>query len=329
MKSVKVGGDDQRRMRVLQSLLKFDFLALVGVTDKARLRRGTGFEFHGSFVKFFSDRVHKELKNIFSALHIIQDEHGDADFMAGFRDYILRDAPHTLFDEVDAEFGDSRSFVLLQLADFIAGTVRRQYERRGGGSGLNFIRELRPKLILQEWPWVNEPSQVDVASARATPFDAPVAATAVHLARAYVDRQGKSDDPMMTRRCAFLSFLLCELQFGRPFSFVLTPSILKHLNRLDGRPINKFELRSSVVAPLRDAGVLIASSNQGGYKLPTSVADLCEFVNHGLGIVKPLLDRLATCREQVRLATDGKLDLVDRDEYRLLQRLLAAAENTE
>lgn len=325
MKSSRVGGDDKRRMRILQDLLKLDFYAFVGVTDKARLRRGGGFDYHAPFVKYLSKRVHLAIRDVAPALHFFQDEHGNVDFMVGFREYLLNDARRTLFDEVDMEFANSRSFVLLQLADFIAGTVRRQYEQRRGGNGFDFIRELRPKITLHEWPWVNIPDKVDLPSIGKSPFDLPVTQAAVQLAQRYINANAQREDPLVHDRCTFLSYLLCELQFGRPSQFVPTHKVLAHVNALRDKPISNVQLRPQVVAPLRDAGLLIVSSSQG-YKLPTSVTDLCEFVNHSMGMVRPMLQRLATCRDQVRLATNGELDLVDRDEYQLLQGLLALLE---
>ena len=79
--------------------------------------------------------------------------------------------------------------------------------------------------------------------------------------------------------------------------------------------------QTKVITPLRDAGVLIASSSKG-YKLPANESDLYDFVNHSNAIIEPMLSRIKKFKDQIRLATDGKLDILDRSEYKIIRKVL-------
>lgn len=76
--------------------------------------------------------------------------------------------------------------------------------------------------------------------------------------------------------------------------------------------------RTRIIAKLRDEGVIIASSSKG-YKIPSKVDELYDFINHGTTIILPLLDRLKKCRDNIKIGTDGKLDLFDNSEYKTLK----------
>lgn len=321
MKSSGVGKKDRRRIAILNDLLPLSFHCLVGVTDKVRLQRGTGLEYHKSFMKFLPKQVHGELRRLFPMLQLIADQHGNDEFMHELSSYINNSAPLTLFDKFQVEFGDSKDFVLLQLADFIAGSVRYQFESQGTRQDPDFVRELMPRMTLREWPGSYENYQVDVHSLSGT-HNERITSASIARARSYIEQYRNSETPEIIDRVIFLEYLLCRLQFTSPKLWTTTPDVLKHLNAFRSDPCDKHYLRSTVVAPLRDTGILIASSAQG-YKIPVSEADLCEFFNRSLSNVKPMADRLMKCRQAVQIATNGELDLLNKPEYSFLRRLIA------
>ena len=74
-----------------------------------------------------------------------------------------------------------------------------------------------------------------------------------------------------------------------------------------------------VIAPLRDEGVILASCNKG-YKIPVSVEDLMMYLNQSLTIVGPMIHRMGICRNLVKQATDGNLDLFDEAAFVKIKR---------
>ena len=78
--------------------------------------------------------------------------------------------------------------------------------------------------------------------------------------------------------------------------------------------MSEWMLRSKVIAKIRDEGVFVASTNKG-IKIPYSIYDLRDFVSSVISKVVPYLHRLEICRDFFKRATEGELDIVDKDEY--------------
>jgi len=97
--------------------------------------------------------------------------------------------------------------------------------------------------------------------------------------------------------------------------------LIAHIEGRRGSIPSLHYFQTRVIAPLRDAGVIIASSTKG-YKIPSCEQDLYDFVNHSNTIIQPLLSRIGKCRDRIRLATDGSIDILDREEYANLKQLL-------
>ena len=84
-------------------------------------------------------------------------------------------------------------------------------------------------------------------------------------------------------------------------------------------------IRSSGVAKLRDAGVIISSAVKG-YKIPQTRADINDFLERASGIVVPLLERVKKAREIYRLSSRGEYDIVTAGNLTELAKLLTALE---
>lgn len=65
-----------------------------------------------------------------------------------------------------------------------------------------------------------------------------------------------------------------------------------------------------IIAPLRDAGVILASSSQG-YKIPVSVEDITTYINQTHTVVSPMLHRIGICRNLIKQQTNNDLDVLD------------------
>lgn len=87
-----------------------------------------------------------------------------------------------------------------------------------------------------------------------------------------------------------------------------------NLNELRAIKINQHYFRTNIVSKLRDSGVLIASSNKG-YKLPVCLNDLYDFVNLSSLTIHPMIQRISKCREQILVATNNEIDILEQREY--------------
>ena len=99
---------------------------------------------------------------------------------------------------------------------------------------------------------------------------------------------------------------------------IYTSELQGQLINTDLHKISSSAFRMRVIGKLRDSGVIIASSSKG-YKLPSKLSELYDFINHDASIVIPMLSRLKKCRDLVKLGTVNELDLLDQTEYKSLK----------
>ena len=118
-----------------------------------------------------------------------------------------------------------------------------------------------------------------------------------------------------------LSYLVFHFRHINAVRYISSFEIMQHIKARRSKPVSLHYFQTKVIAPLRDAGVLIASSSKG-YKLPASQSDLYDFVNHSNAIIEPMLSRVKKFRDQIRLATNGELDVLDKQEYSLIRKVV-------
>ena len=97
--------------------------------------------------------------------------------------------------------------------------------------------------------------------------------------------------------------------------------MLQHLKEIRDEEIGERIFRTKIIAKLRDANVLIASSRKG-YKIPIRVADLLDFVEQTHLVIGPMVSRLKRARDKVLLSSKGDLDLLTKPEYDYLRKLI-------
>jgi hypothetical protein len=321
IKSAKVGDDAKRRRQVLTALLAAPFNLFALVVDKRQLT-GEGLRHGASFYKFLHGLADRELYRTFPNLDLVADQHGSDSFMAGFVKYVQARHIPNLFNQASFGFVNDKQSVLLQAADFMAGTLARCYDETViSDQRQAFIESLKPKLLtLRYWPDVFAPSLVKTTLDEAR-YNAVLADLGLNLAQAHLHRKLRSRSPQEIDQNACLSYLLFHFRHIDPTRYVSSRELIEHIYERRGVTVSIHYFQTHVIAPLRDAGVLIASSARG-YKLPASEADLYDFVNHSNTIIQPLLARLGKCRDQIRLATDGRIDILAREEYDALRKMV-------
>lgn len=316
LKSSKIGRSAIRRRKILKEISGLDFKHYSQVIDKSQVRSDSGLAFRRSFIKYVNRTVYRQLFQAFTDIHLIADEHGKTEFMQGFADYLKRKLPPALFETATVEFGDSRRFPFLQVADVIAGSISRAYL---GKDPMSILEHIRSKtIIIDEWPprlprptnlsQVDEPEKVNLL----------VRNHSYRYASNFVDMYATSQNPHVQAQVAAVRYLLYHFRSIDPEEYVPTSLIQDHLQDM-GSPMSERMLRSRVIGKLREDGVVIASSHRG-IKIPYSVEDLMRFVARVNAEVTPYVGRLSRCRKQFLIATEGKLDIVPEREFPELHR---------
>lgn len=308
MKSSQVAADDQLRIKILNEIIQLDFNVNLLIADKKRFYQDSPLtNFKDSFTKHLRDLLYKNLYYAYPKLRIVEDKMGYTEFQASFKKYVISKRPElNLFDQYDFDFIDSKNSVLVQLADFIGGTMGRQLH---GENTPDYRSILHGKILhTEKFPSDNVVNLNPAADN--SKFNKDISDLAFRKARAYIREHERHEDIDKRLQISFLKYLIFEAQYGNPYRFIASGQILSVLSKYADTRISKDFLYRRIVAPLRDAKVVLASSPQG-YKLPISAEDISAYLHQTNSIISPMLHRMGLCREVIRQQTDGKLDVLD------------------
>lgn len=330
IKSKNVGKDHRRRKLILNELMKLDFTIFPVVIDKRSMTQYKGLQYKKSFYKFMNNIVHKELRKAFNNLTVVADEIGNNDYMESFKKYFEEHSePFNLFGESELWFEDSKSDPLVQIADFISGTLAYVYdEHKKNKNAPNYLKIIDSKLTyVRLYPKEYHNFQIN-GSVVASDYDEEIAELCFNQAAAFLETNKDIDDPEIKAQCIVLDYLIFRLMNNSTRKYIPTKELMNQLKYMGYKSTSTSTFRLKIICKLRDAGVIIASS-QRGYKIPTKESELYDFVDHGVQVVLPMLSRLKRCRDIVKLSTKGRLDLFDHDEYRDVKLFFDSKDNND
>ncbi len=320
MKSSGIGSKDSRRLRVLRDIATLPITFFSLAADKDSIWRDGGLVYKDPFLKFLHGQVYRRLYRAISSVAVVSDEHADQTFMSSFQSYVEGRHIRDLFNNQSFEFRSSKDDPLLQVADIISGSLARHFDKeKASERSVEFIDALRPITSeISEWPVVYRPADRDQVS-RAD--DGAIEEIALDQAAKFLAEHQESSDDDLHAQCCVVRYLLYQVRFVDRSAYIPTKRLMEVLEGEHGIVATEHRLRSSIIAPLRDAGLLIASS-QRGYKIPVSVSEILDFVDHATNIVNPLLSRVRNARSQISLATAGEIDILAGERYETLRKTL-------
>jgi hypothetical protein len=311
------------RIQLLNELKDLPFNIYAYVVDKRKIREDSGITFEKTFIKFMNRLVYDDLNRTFDQLDLVLREQGTKEFMTEFKTYISERSVPDLFNYSTFGFNQSKSEILLQLANFIAGTIANGYDQTQTSEHYPLFNKIIKKKIIaiNLWPQ-NYNNYLDdyISRNQDSPFDEVIFKQSVNLTLQYLEKNKKSEDADEKIRVDLLKFLLFNLR-ENPNEYVFTQEILDNLNAIRVNKINQHYFRSNIVSKLRDSGLLIASSNKG-YKLPVCLTDLYDFVHLSSLTIHPMIQRISKCRNQILLATNHEIDILEHNEYEYLKKII-------
>jgi hypothetical protein len=327
MKSSKVGKNDSRRIKILKDLIHVDFNIFTFVIDKRKLT-SEGLTYKKSFYKFLNGLVYNRLYRSFPKLKISSDEIGSKKFMESFVEYVEARHKPDLFNYQEFGFVNSKSNIIVQLSDFITGTIAKAFDITvQSNNAKEFLKILKPKISeIYEWLKGDEKYIHDYSGESG--YDQLIAQNSMNLAQHYINDNENDSDPIVQDRVNCMKFLLLHLRYIDHTGYIFTDELIQNLQEKKGTKMSEHYFRSQVIAKLRDQGVLIASSSKG-LKLPTHMNDLYDFMNQASHIIRPLLSRIERCRNQLLLVSNNEIDILNLQEYRYLQTFFDQKLNPE
>ena len=318
--------DLYRRARILNELAELPFKLFFTVVDKSRIHKDGGLRFKSSFIKYVNGLLYERLFRVYPDLQMIVDEHGGQEFQESLKSYVVERFVDDLFGDRDAfQTMSSKDNVLVQVADFFAGSVAQIYEDKASEEAVLAYKKILRSLTLGmlEWPSKYQPLLPPPTDASGY-ADYQVHQEALRQADLFGERVGEHPNEDERLQLSILQFLRFQSEFVTK-DYVPTAEIVAHLKDSGFGDVNDQRIRSSGIAKLRDSDVIITSAAKG-YKIPQTRADINEFLEKASGIIVPLLERVKKAREVYRLSSRGEYDIVTAANLSELAKLLAALE---
>lgn len=308
MKSSSIGKNHIRRVKICAELLMLDFSVIILIADKKAFYRDSPLtNYRNSFIKFLHQKLYDEMYPAYPKLKIIEDEYGSSEFQSSYREYVCSHRPEpNLFSEYDFDYVNSKHSLLVQVADIIAGSIMQHLLDKNAPDALNIFQGKIRGIV--NFPSLYPPIFAGIEADNR--FDVNIYALADHCAMHYIDSHNDTNEDDERLRVLFLKHLLFVVRNVNASKFVSSAEILKVLSDLADRKVRRDYLFRKIIAPLRDAGVIIASSSQG-YKIPSCINDIFSYINQTNGIVGPMLSRIEICRKLILSQTDGIIDIFD------------------
>lgn len=323
IKSSTVGKNHRRRISILNELMKLPFKIYALVCDKRKIYEQSGLRYKPSFYKFINNLVYQELRINFSNLVIVADEIGENEYLKSFAEYVRkREVPLSFFDESLFKFENSKNSSIIQVADFISGSLAYNYDewKKGKAEGVNYLSFLDSKiLMIAEFPKTFENFNLQRNDLNPQ-YNVEIANISYRRAISFLKKYKESDDLEIKQQVAVLKYLLFRFMNKSPRKYIPTRELINQLCVLGYDKISVQTFRTKIIAKLRDNDVIISSSSSG-YKIPSSEEELEDFINHGKTIIFPMLRRLKKCNDIIKLGTEGKIDLFERAEYQVLANM--------
>lgn len=314
----------RKRIEILKELMALPINIALLVVDKRLIPQDNYLrKDKKTFYKFFYQQIYSVLISKIKDISIHPDEVGGAQDLEEFKRYYYRKSDkYSLFHDIDFAFDDSKNSLIVQVADLFAGSIAKNIDitKVSPEDTTDYLSLIRSKILYRkDFPWTKEQFLDN------TTFDSEDDKKIAEIALLQVDdfisiHQG--DDEIDTKQqVAILDYLRFRFINNQFRKYISTSELIRHLTFLGFDKISTSTFRMKIIAKLRDEGVIIASS-AAGYKIPCKVSEVYDFINHGRNVILPMLHRLKTCNDTIRLATNNTIDLFERAEYKQLADLL-------
>ena len=335
MKSKGVGKNHKRRRLLLNALKDLPFKIFVLVVDKRKFKKeNTGLMFKQPFYKFLNEQLYKELRYSFSHIDILADESGSSDFALSFANYVktkqLQTQP-SLFDDSHFALSNSKSSVLIQIADIIAGILAYDFDekKKNESDGNSYQSFLGNKIIgIKFFPrsvqdFFNEAKLREHDSE----LDLKIAEICNRRVEAFIRENNSKDDDNIKQQIIVIQYLQFRFINNSFRKYIPTKELRNLLEQWGYHHRSVVTFRNKVIAKLRDAGVIIASCSQG-YKIPAKIEELKDFVQQYKGILLPMISRLERCYSIINLGTFQEFDLLENEpQLKAIVQCISAPDN--
>ncbi|MED3562642.1 hypothetical protein, partial [Bacillus xiapuensis] len=220
-------------LKILIELNELPFKIYTYAIDKQKIRENSGVTYKNTFIKYLTLNVLEDLSNTYEKLDIVADDKEPKEFMKAFLNYVKKECIPDLFNYSSFGFNNTKSDILVHLAEWMAGTLAMGYDRKHSKHYQTFYKLIKPQIVrMNLWPHDYRNFLYDYKVDRANiKNDEVIIKQAVNSAYQYIDKYRKTDDEDEKLRVDFIKFLLFNLK-ENPDDYVYTQEILNNLNAI-------------------------------------------------------------------------------------------------
>lgn len=325
LKSKGIKGNHKRRVKVLEHICQLPFKFISMVYDKRLMADMPGLKYKSSFYKFLNQSIYSTLIHAFNEINIYGDAIGESDFMESFLKYMRgRLGQPTLFDSSTIDVVDSKKELIIQIADIISGTLAYIYDDSKSISTEykdQFIKLLdKKKIRIDLLPYTYHNFNVETSPA-AKDYDKDIAEICFMKAKNFIEQNEGSKDEDTIRQILVLKYLLFRFMNNNQRKYISTKELNNYLADTHIGRVSTQVFRNKIVGKLRDNDVIIASSPYG-YKIPTQISDINDYLTHSNTIIIPMLQRIKKCSNSITLSSYGKIKPLNNDNCKLLKQII-------
>ena len=307
------------RKEVIEKLLSFHIDLYAIIVDKDKLWEVGGFGYQQLLDDYMNRRLYNDLFESNMSVQIFAESEQKHDFLKKFESYIGERHTRTLFNPTLLVFEKKSDNTCLQFADIINELIFNAYENPCD-ENRNLIKKLTRKFIrLEEWPYKDDKRIMNRLGQFTNTYDHIIAEKSIQFAQQYIDRHEYSEEGLIQNRVNFLKYLLAYLSIGRD-EYIYGQEVIKNMQTFSKEPINR-DTMSDIVGPLRDEGILIASTSNG-YKIPTATKDLIAHADFSCSRIVPMFRRLDNYRQIILNMTDQQLDILAGEQFKEIKQFL-------
>ncbi len=322
LKSSAVGTRHKLRLDLLRELCKLPFSFLALVTDKRRLDEGTGLRYKKSRYKFLHGRLNRVLKSSFRPMELVIDEHGTEEFQNECIRYFEKNNERTLFSGVSVRYSRDEDEPILQLADFIGGSLLSCFDptRKSDTSGL-FREEIRKREAGVHFFPIGKMEEPGMPSFQDRPDAEKLRRFLNNTVYDFLETNASATDETIKMQVFTLVRLHGASQYEEAKDrCIFSEVLIKELSD-EGFQVTKRSFTGEVIGGLRRAGIIISGTSDG-YKLALTQNDISEYLDHDRTIIIPMLDKLIRAKESVLVGMN--FDILQGEQHGELSCLVEA-----
>lgn len=297
-----------RRINILNEIKNIDFKYINLVVDKSQVY-GDWKKYPSVFYKYTQKILNAELHRLYKDRSVTIDKYGNETYQNSLKKYLDTSLQLTLFPSI-INIGSAKDNILIQLADFIAGTHRKLND--GHFIDSKTISDLlrKKELHIVKWP---DNYQRFIFDSIGNKKDKQIAEIAISYAENYITKKKKGSEN--THRIFVLEYLLFQAKFNDHKRYIYSNELMDWLSQ-NGIKYKEEEFRKEIIGHLRDDGVVIASSRKG-LKIPMSESELYDYLNYTASRYLTMLKRFKETYKTLNGMSFGKIELFENEEFEI------------